>query len=344
MLDKVLVINTGGTIGMVHSQKDDMNSPLRPGENWSEIAGEHSVLNGLATDYYQFKPLIDSSDMNPEGWIKIAKVIEENYDRYRGFVVLHGTDTMSYTASALSFMLKELDKPVIITGAQVPLQKPRSDALQNLITAIQIAGNSLYGIELVPEVCIFFRDTLLRGNRSSKNDARNYFGFSSPNYPVLGEAGAELKIKMNKILEKPKGKFHIDTNLDNRVILLDIFPGLKPSYLRKIFESIEDIKGVILKTYGNGNAPTSDEFLEVINYISSRDIIILNISQCSTGSVRMGLYEASTNLIKAGVISGLDLTPEAALAKLMYLLGKTTDTVEIKKLISLNICGEQTSC
>jgi L-asparaginase len=343
MLNKVLVINTGGTIGMIHSQKENLLSPLRPSENWDEIAGEHSVLNGLSTDYYQFNPLIDSSDMNPEGWVKIAKVIEENYEKYNGFVILHGTDTMAYTASALSFMLKELGKPVIITGAQVPLQKPRSDALQNLVTAIHIAGNDLYGVELVPEVCIFFRDTLLRGNRSSKNDARNYFGFSSPNYPVLGEAGAELDIRINKILEKPKGKFHIDTNLDNRVIILDIFPGLKPSYLRNIFESIDDIKGVILKSYGNGNAPTSEEFLEVMNYIASKGIVIVNITQCPKGSVKMGLYEASTNLIKAGVVSGSDLTPEAALTKLMYLLGKTKDTDEVKKLISLNICGEQTS-
>ncbi len=342
MLDKVLIINTGGTIGMVHSEKGNTMSPLRPAENWSEIAKEHPVLQGFSTDYYQFDPLVDSSDMNPESWVKMAEVIERNYNNYRGFVLLHGTDTMSYTASALSFMLKNLDKPVIITGAQVPLEKPRSDALQNLVTAIQIAGNEFYGIRLVPEVCIFFRDTLLRGNRSRKNDARNYFGFSSPNYPALGEAGAELGIKKNKLLKKRQGNFYIETSLDNRVIMIEIFPGLKPSYLKNIFESIGDVKGVILKTYGNGNAPTNTDFIEVINSITSRGIVVVNITQCTTGTVKMGMYEASTRLVDAGVVSGLDLTPEAALTKLMHLLGKTNDSEEVKRLMSIDICGEQT--
>lgn len=342
MIDKVLIINTGGTIGMVHSEKGNIMSPLRPAENWDEIAKEHLVLDELATDYYQFDPLVDSSDMSPENWVKMAEVIESNYNEYRGFVILHGTDTMSYTASALSFMLKDLDKPVIITGSQVPLQKPRSDALQNLITAIHIAGNEFYGIRLVPEVCIFFRDTLLRGNRSRKNDARNYFGFSSPNYPALGEAGAELGIKKNKLLKKNSGNFHIETALDSRVIIIEIFPGLKASYLKNLFESIEDVRGVILKTYGNGNAPTNNEFIEVINLITSKGIVVVNITQCTTGTVKMGLYEASTRLLDAGVVSGLDLTPEAALTKLMYLLGKTHDAEEVKKLMSIDICGEQT--
>ncbi|ADO84279.1 asparaginase (plasmid) [Ilyobacter polytropus DSM 2926] len=342
MLDKVLIINTGGTIGMVHSEKGNTMSPLRPAENWNEIAKEHPVLKGFATDYYQFHPLVDSSDINPESWTKMAQVIETNYNNYRGFVLLHGTDTMSYTASALSFMLKNLDKPVIITGAQVPLEKPRSDALQNLVTAIQIAGNEFYGIRLVPEVCIFFRDTLLRGNRSRKNDARNYFGFSSPNYPSLAEAGAELGIKKNKLLKKSKGTFHIETALDDRVIIIEIFPGLKPSYLKNIFESIGDLKGVILKTYGNGNAPTNVDFIDVINSLTSRGIVVINITQCTTGTVKMGMYEASIKLVDAGVVSGLDLTPEAALTKLMYLLGKTEDSEEVKKLMSIDICGEQT--
>ena len=183
MLNKVMIINTGGTIGMVHSDPNDPDSPLRPANDWSEVIKGHPVLEKYETDYYQFNPLIDSSDMSPEVWVKIAEFIYENYEKYRGFVVLHGTDTMAYTASALSFMLKNLGKPVVLTGSQVPLQFSRSDALQNLITAIEVAGNEQYGIKLVPEVCIFFRDTLLRGNRSRKVDATNYFGFYHQTIP-----------------------------------------------------------------------------------------------------------------------------------------------------------------
>jgi len=342
MLDKVLIINTGGTIGMVHSEEGNPLSPLRPAESWHEIAKEHPILNKFSTDYYQFTPLIDSSDMQPETWVKIAEVIDENYDSYRGFVILHGTDTMAFTSSALSFMLKNLDKPVVLTGSQVPLQKPRSDALQNLVTAIQIAGNEIYGARKVPEVSIFFRDTLLRGNRVRKLDATNYFGFSTPNYPTLGEAGGDLRIRRNRILAPSKEKFHIDTLLEDRVLLVEIFPGLKPSYIKSMFENNTDIRGVVLKTYGNGNAPTNDEFIEVMEYINSQGIVIVNITQCTTGTVKMGLYEASARLLDAGIVSGLDLTSEAAIAKLMHLLGKTRDVEEIKKMMQIDICGEQT--
>jgi len=342
MLDKVLIINTGGTIGMVHTEDGNPLSPLRPAENWHEIAKEHPILNNFSTDYYQFTPLIDSSDMHPDTWRKIAEVISENYDLYRGFVVLHGTDTMAYTSSGLSFMLKNLDKPVVLTGSQVPLQKPRSDALQNLVTAIQIAGNELHGVRVVPEVCIFFRDTLLRGNRVRKMDATNYFGFSTPNYPSLGEAGGDLRIRRKRILPISDGSFYIDTNLEDKVVLIEIFPGLKPEYIKNIFEANPDIRGVVLKTYGNGNAPTNDKFIEVMEYINSKGIVVVNITQCTTGTVKMGLYEASARLLDAGVVSGLDLTPEAAIAKLMHLLGKSTDVEEVKKLMQIDICGEQT--
>lgn len=342
MGDKVLIINTGGTIGMVHSDENDMNSPLRPAKSWKEVIAGHPILEKYETEYYQFDPLIDSSDMSPKIWVEIAKVIEKNYNKYRGFVVLHGTDTMAYTASALSFMLKNLSKPVVLTGSQVPLQFPRSDALQNLITAIEIAGNEKYGISIIPEVLIFFRDTLLRGNRSRKVDATNYFGFLSPNYLPIAEIGSDIRIKKDMILKPSDKEFTIDTRIDTRVIMLELFPGLDLNYIKSVFSNNNDIRGVILKTYGNGNAPTNNKFLEVLEYITSCGIVVVDITQCTRGFVKMGLYEASAKLIDAGVISGVDLTPEAAVTKLMYLLGKGLTADEVKKYMQIDICGEQT--
>ena len=342
MLEKVLIINTGGTIGMVHNDPNDPTSPLRPAKNWHEIAKKHPILEKFPTDYCQLDPLIDSSDMCLEVWVKIGEIIEKFYDEYRGFVILHGTDTMAFTASALSFMCKNLSKPIILTGSQVPLQFPRSDALQNLITAIQIAGNEVYGVRLVPEVAIFFRDTLLRGNRARKIDATNYFGFSSPNYPAIGEVGGDIKIIKDRILKPSHEKFYLDKRFSNEVIVLELFPGLNFSYLKNIFKEGSGIKGVILKTYGNGNAPTSQEFLDFLEYISSQKIVIIDITQCTKGFVKMGLYEASAKLTDIGVISGTDLTPEAAVTKLMYLLGAYKDIKQIKRKMQVDICGEQT--
>jgi L-asparaginase len=341
-MKKVLVINTGGTIGMVHSEKGNFMSPLKSADDWNEIAANYPLLNEFDTGYIQVEELIDSSDMKPNIWIDIAKIIELNYHKYCGFVVLHGTDTMAFTSSALAFMLKNLDKPVILTGSQVPLENPRSDAMQNLVTAIQIAGSDNFDIPLVPEVCIFFRDTLLRGNRARKLDASNYYGFSAPNYSNLGIAGSDININKARIRKPSRNEFFVDYSLDSNVLIFDIFPGFNFDILRSIFKN-NKIHGLILKTYGNGNAPTNDEFITVIEEIIESGVVIVNISQCPTGMVKMGLYDASTRLLDAGVVSGMDMTPEAAVAKLMHLLGTGYDKEKIRQLIQRDICGEQSS-
>lgn len=335
MKDKVLIINTGGTIGMV-------GKPLRPAYNWSEITKEYSILEKFPTDYYQFENLIDSSDVTVEFWLKLVEVIEKNYDQYLGFVILHGTDTMAYTGSMLSFLLKNLAKPVILTGAQAPIVNPRSDALQNLINSIYIAGHKLYNVPLVPEVCICFRDSLLRANRSKKTDSNNYYGFSSPNYNPLAEIGTEIKIILDRILKKPEEKFYVEKNIDANVLLLELFPGLNAKYIFDFIESNKNIKALILKTYGSGNTPTSEEFIETLKFISEKGIPILDITQCTSGSVKMPLYESTDKLVKLGIINGSDITSEAGLTKMMYLLGKNFNLQEIKNFFATSICGEQT--
>lgn len=336
MQKKVLIINTGGTIGMINSQRNNPLSPLKPARSWEDISQNYPTLKTYPADLISLKKLIDSSDMGVANWIEMAKLIEENYSKYCGFVILHGTDTMSYSASALSYMLKNLGKPVIFTGSQIPLQNPRSDGAQNLISSLEIALSDT----IVPEVCIFFRDRLIRGNRARKIDAANYGAFDSPNYPPLATVGEDIHFEPKFIRKIPKEVFYINTQMNSNVMVIELFPGFEAQILKSIFVNNTHIKGLILKTFGNGNAPSNEEFLDTIKEISKKGVIIVNVTQCQVGMVKLGLYQASSGLLDCGVISGIDLTPEGAVTKLMYLLAKDWDIEDVKRVMQQNIAGE----
>jgi L-asparaginase len=335
----VLMMCTGGTIGMLPRDKNDPLSPLAPAK-WEEIQDNLVSLKNLTfhVDTYEME-LIDSSDMHPGYWIDIARSIRDEYEKYDGFVILHGTDTMTYTATALSFLLENLDKPVIITGSQLPLANARNDAAQNLVTALMLAASD--GVPTVPEVCILFNNVLLRGNRSRKVSSSGFAGFNSPNYHPLAEIGEHIKIDTRFLRKATTKGFFINELLDPNVMVFDIFPGISPHIIRSVLHS-QGLKGVILRTYGTGNAPTNDELLdEIDDAINKKGIAIVNITQCVQGMVEMGLYDASVKLSQMGVISGVDMTPEAALVKMMFLLGQGYDIATVKEQMQKDLRGEQ---
>ena len=295
-------------------------------------------------DTYSFDPVIDSSDMGPDGWIKIARVIYDHFDAYDGFVVLHGTDTMAYTASALSFMLRNLSKPVLLTGSQLPIGVIRTDGKENLLTSIEIAAaKKADGSAMVSEVAVFFNNKLLRGNRTTKSSADLFNAFISPNCLPLATAGINIHYDPNILrtyFDPHQKGLRIHTALDTNVMVLTIFPGMPVSVLRSTFAT-EGLRAVVMQTFGSGNAPLSDEFLGAIREAVERGIIIVNVTQCLVGSVNMDRYATGITLKKAGVISGHDLTTEAALTKLMCLLGDPAiSDEEVKQLIGQNIRGE----
>jgi L-asparaginase len=336
---------------MVHEHNDPL-SPLKPGD-WDEIAANYPVLAQLAnmhiaTSIKTFTPLLDSSNITFTNWQQMAEAIGDNYADYDGFVILHGTDTMCYTASALSFMLVHLGKPVILTGSQLPLASPRSDALENLVTSLGIAAgidpNDGSRVPLVPEVCVFFRGLLLRGNRSRKLSASAYSGFVSPNYPSLGTVGEHIKIDTAVVRAADEGDFYVNPNLVTDVVMmLDIFPGIDPNIIWRLAEPAgaqgKSLKALILKTYGSGNTPAS--LLPMITQVVDAGVLVVDVTQCPQGMVEIGLYEASAGLLEKGVISGLDMTPETALCKLMWAFGSDWSPDEVRRQMQINQVGEQ---
>lgn len=334
----ILLIYTGGTIGMV---KDFATGALKA-FNFDQLLDRIPELQLLdcSIDTYSFEDPIDSSDMNPEHWLTIAEVIEENYNYFDGFVVLHGSDTMSYTASALSFMLKNLSKPVILTGSQLPIGDLRTDAKENLITAIQIAGLQEKGIPVIKEVGLYFEYKLYRGNRTTKISAEHFNAFTSPNLPHLAESGVHLKVNEHLLDDfYTSSQLQVQKQLDTNVFVLKIFPGITQNVLEAVL-NIPDLKGIVIETFGSGNAPTQFWFINTLQKAIDRGIKIVNVTQCWGGSVDMGKYETGTALKQIGVISGYDITTEAAITKMMVLLPQNLSANEFIIAFQSSVCGE----
>ena len=335
----VLLIYTGGTIGMI---QDSVTHSLKPFD-FKSLAKEIPELQkfDLEISTLSFKKPLDSSDMKPEVWIYLAKIIGEKYDLYDGFVILHGSDTMSFTASALSFMLGNLSKPVILTGSQLLIGIIRTDGKENLITAIEIASAKQNDKPIISEVCIYFEFKLYRGNRTFKFNSEHFDAFKSPNYPTLAEAGVEIIYNKSYLIKRSGKPLKIYSQLENDIVVLKLFPGFSKKITQAIL-NIKGIKAVILLTYGAGNACTETWFINALKNCIENGIIIFNVTQCLEGKVVQGMYETSTQLKNIGVISGHDITYESAVTKMMFLLGQKLPAAKIKELLETDLRGEMT--
>jgi L-asparaginase len=333
----ILIIYTGGTIGMVESEDRQTLVPFDLEQILQKVPELHKL--GAQLESVSFDEPIDSSDMMPAHWTRIAGFIQEHYDRYDGFVILHGSDTLAYTASALSFMLEGLHKPVILTGSQLPIGMIRTDARENLITAVEFATQKLNGEPVIQEVVICFEYKLYRGNRTKKFSTEAFDAFISPNYPALATAGVNLNFDYNELYRTEEKHFRLVDGFETNVAVLTMFPGIAQHLVESVLKHSK-LKGLVLLTFGSGNAPRHAWLIEAVREAISKGMVIVNVSQCAKGRVEQGRYETSVGLAEAGVVSGGDMTLEAALVKLMFLLARSGDAAWVKDKMATNLKGE----